>query len=58
MIDMGSGCRAEFAIGRSEHREYNEMGYGNYNEHRERSRSDYRDYRKKDYINPKADQRT
>lgn len=45
------GCRAEFAVGRSGYREYNNSGYGDNNHHRERSRGEYRDHSSRDYGN-------
>lgn len=50
-IWVDKGCRAEFAIGRSGYRGYNDRGYGDYNDHRERSSGTHGDYGEKDYGN-------
>lgn len=44
------GCRAEFVVGRSGHSEYNNGGYGDYDDHRERSRQEY-EFNNKNYGN-------
>ncbi len=50
-IWVDRGCRAEFTVGRSGYREYNDRGYDDYDDHRERSHGNHGDYNERDHGN-------